>query len=584
MEITNEKERFAAVFGWQEDSFTVSTSHADWAAVAYQVKGPAGALTIFGSSPRMFSQSEDKQVVALLHGQIYDQAASDSGTALIKEYRKLGPDFIHSVNGSFALLIADQEQDQIWLFTDRVNSRKVFFSHLNGKVVLSSQISDQPLKAASLDKTAVGCYLANGSMLNNHTPYQEIRTLERASIHRIEAQKISSQRYWNYEFNQAYAHITEEKLQSDFGDVLVSVIRKRTGDDNLISLSSGYDSTVILGVMGSILKPQNVSTFSYYHGKIQTGSDEAIAAKMAAVYGYPHTMVPSFVGNLPMTLQLNAGMGQGISNYCDEVDAWIKLSEHYPPPRPPLFVGDECFGGIRAAEIPSEREVLKYASIYSFETKAWLKKFIGNDLYQQFCKQTSEEIQKRLANTPSFVDLRDKKDYLFLDHRINSRVMPWRENFAGSFFDVQNPFLDNEILDFMMAVPRDLRKGKRLFRNTAEWMFPDLFQLQRARSASVASYWPVELKLQQQQLEKYLFSSGKSRLDPLISPETIQKVIRYVIARIPADPNQNLHRTWIKGARKLLGEKNKGLFPTSNEAVQSLKRILLLRQFLIETN
>jgi hypothetical protein len=111
-----------------------------------------------------------------------------------------------------------------------------------------------------------------------------------------------------------------------------------------------------------------------------------------------------------------------------------------------------------------------------------------------------------------------------------------------------------------------------------------LFQLQRARSASVASYWPVELKLQQQQLEKYLFSSGKSRLDPLISPETIQKVIRYVIARIPADPNQNLHLTWIKGARKLLGKKNKGLFPTSNEAVQSLKRILLLRQFLIETN
>jgi asparagine synthase (glutamine-hydrolysing) len=583
METTNEKERFAVVFGGQEESFTVSGLHADWAATAYQVKGPAGALTIFGSSPRMFSQSEDKQVVALLYGQIYDQSASDSGTAIIKEYRKLGPDFIQSVNGSFALLIADQEQDQILFFTDRINSRKVFYSYLNGNLILSSQISDQPLNAASLDKTAIGCYLANGSMLHNRTPYQQIRTLERASIHRIEAQQMSAQRYWNYEFNQAYAHIPEEKLQSDFGDVLVSAIRKRVGHDNLISLSSGYDSTVILGVMGSILKPQNVSTFSYYHGKIQTGSDEAIAEKMAAVYGYPHTMVPSFAGNLSMTLQLNAVMGQGISNYCDEVDAWITLSEYYPPPRSPLFVGDECFGGIRAGEISSEREVLKYASIYSFETQAWLKRFICKDMYHQFCKETAEEIQKRLANTPAFVDLRDKKDYLFLDHRINSRVMPWRENFAGRFFDVQNPFLDNEILDFMLAVPRDLRKGKRLFRNTAERMFPNLFQLQRAHSASGASYWPVELKLQQQELEQYLSSSGISRLDPLISLDTIQKMIRFVIARIPAGPNPNLQSTWIKGARKLLGEKNKGLFPTSNEAMQSLKRILLLRQFLIET-
>jgi hypothetical protein len=77
------------------------------------------------------------------------------------------------------------------------------------------------------------------------------------------------------------------------------------------------------------------------------------------------------------------------------------------------------------------------------------------------------------------------------------------------------------------------------------------------------------LQLQQQELEKYVFSSGTSRLDPLISPETIQKMIRFVIARIPTDPNQNMHRTSLKHAQKLLGKKNKGFIPTSIEAAQA---------------
>jgi asparagine synthase (glutamine-hydrolysing) len=540
-----------------------------------------GTLTVSGSDANMVAESEDRKIFILLYGTLYNDSYRSIKNYLLEKYRKLGPDFIKYVNGSFALLIADQEQDRILVFTDRVNSRKVFFSNLNGNMLFSSQLSDQPLHLSSLDTTAAACYMANGSMLNNRTPYQEIRTLARASIYRIKPQKMIAQRYWNYEFTNAYANIPEDKLQLDFGDILVSAVKKRVQDQNLISLSSGYDSSVILGIMGSTLKLQNVQTFSYCHGKVQPDSDEAIAAKMAALYDYPHTMVPSYAGDLANTLTLNGMMGQGISNYCDEVDAWMKLSETFPNQRLPLFVGDQCFGGSKRAYINSDRDALKYASVYSFESQAWQKKFLGKALYHQFCFETSEEIRTLLNDVSSFTNFRDKKDYLFLDFRTNTRVMPWRENFAGRFFDVQNPFLDNEALDFIMAVPGELRRGKQLFRRTAVRMFPDLFEIQRAHQSSSANYWPEQLKVQHLDLER-LLSANPSRLDEVIPTEMIQKIIQTVIAGIPSSNNRNLHSTTIKITRKLLGEANKGLFPTSHEAVQSLKRILLLRQYLID--
>ncbi|HWA94462.1 MAG TPA: hypothetical protein VG844_07655 [Terracidiphilus sp.] len=42
---------------------------------------------------------------------------------------------------------------------------------------------------------------------------------------------------------------------------------------------------------------------------------------MASLVGYPHQILESYHGSILATIESNARLGQGLSNFCDEIDA-----------------------------------------------------------------------------------------------------------------------------------------------------------------------------------------------------------------------------------------------------------------------
>lgn len=530
--------------------------------------------------PAMVAESADGRILLLLYGEVYDGTGPDKKTYLLEQYRKLGPDFIRGVNGSFALLIVDEAEERLLAYTDRVNSKKVFYSRWRGVTRLSNALRLHPLEQFRPDETGLACYLSNGNLLNTRTLFEEVRTLERACLHRLVDGRLESRPYWLYTFHHSQENTPPDRLMRDLGDRIAQAVRVRVKADNFLSLSAGYDATTILGAMGSSLKLPGVRTFSYFHRPIRADSDEAIAAEMAAVYGYPHELVLGFDGSLAQVVARNAALGEGVCNFCDEVDAWTRYGEREGRTDAGLFVGEECFGGANPAPIVSDQDALKRAFVYPFRNLAWMKKHLGDARYRRWSEGVDAEIATLLKRAGHLSDYRDRRDFIFLDQRISQRMMPWREYYAGRYFSVENPFLDHAILDFMEGLPGELRRGKRFFKETVVKMYPELFRLPRARSSGYAGYWDAELPRQRAALAALLEEPGASRLDEFIPPEVTRSLLR----SLPVHPLTKRLQTGVDfslaALRKASGEAHRGRFATSGDVLQMIKRLLLLRQVL----
>ena len=80
-----------------------------------------------------------------------------------------------------------------------------------------------------------------------------------------------------------------EELQS----LLIQAVRRRLYDNPnvFLSLSAGYDSTGLLGILAYDLRVPDVRCFSYEHGAPSPNSDAGLSRQMAECAGYAHETI-----------------------------------------------------------------------------------------------------------------------------------------------------------------------------------------------------------------------------------------------------------------------------------------------------
>jgi len=221
------------------------------------------------SSSTQVATSHDDQITLLLHGEIYAGGIADPANYLLERYLDKGLEFAKDVNGSFAILLVDKRTDQIFLITDRLNYREVFSSKYKGSHWLSTALNYHlhPVDDPKLDPVGIAFYLTNRKIPNDRTFFAGIRALERARVHTLTEDGFQAKRYWSYDLNEARAGVDEKTLQADLSDLLIEGVRKRVADNPnvFLSLSAGYDSTSILGLLHKLQVP-DIECYSYANG------------------------------------------------------------------------------------------------------------------------------------------------------------------------------------------------------------------------------------------------------------------------------------------------------------------------------
>lgn len=396
------------------------------------------------------------------------------------ELRQTGTS-IDSEDCSF--VVVDKDSGECFAMTDRLNFSPILHGKIGGCRYLGSNLTLFPCDGLTLDVAGVASYIVNGNCLNNRTLFLEIAQLERASIHRFRESGHEHEIYWRYAPGRVPIHAPwhPATAAARLWDLLVeSVDRVTRGKKVLLSLTGGYDSGVLLGILGARLKHPDVTCMTYVHGPRQEGSDSAVAAKQAAMYRYDHIPLVSYAGDLLQMLDVNTVLGQGRRRPAYEIDALARLAERCAgAPDTVMLFGDECLG-MSSYRVKSADDILGAAVLKAPSLLDRFNGVLGPARTARLRAAIEEDYDVLRRKAREFAHPDDAKDFLYLDQRLAFGLLPLRTLFAGHWFPVAAPLMAPAVLDFMAAVPVAYRIDKRLFKQMARRFLPEQFRIPRS--------------------------------------------------------------------------------------------------------
>jgi asparagine synthase (glutamine-hydrolysing) len=389
-----------------------------------------------------------------------------------------------SVDGEdCSFVIVDKDTGECCAITDRLNFSPILHGRIDGHRYFGSSLTLFPRDGMTLDVAGIASYIVNGNCLNNRTLFREVSHLERASVNRFRDGLHEQEIYWHYAPGRVPVHAPWEPADAaaQLWELLVeSVDRMTRGKKVLLSLTGGYDSGVLLGILGARLKHPDVTCVTYTHGPRQERSDAAVAAKQAAIYRYKHIPLVSYAGDLLPMLDVNAVLGQGRRRPAYEIDALSHLAErHADRTDVVMLFGDECLG-MSSYRVDSADDILGAAVLKS---PALLDRFhgvLGAALIARLRTAIESDYDVLRQKARNFAHPDDAKDFLYLDQRLSFGLLPLRNLFAGHWFPVATPLMSPAVVDFMAAVPVAYRIDKRLFKQMARRFLPEQFRIPRS--------------------------------------------------------------------------------------------------------
>jgi hypothetical protein len=157
------------------------------------------------------------------------------------------------------------------------------------------------------------------------------------------------------------------------------------------------------------------------------------------------------------------------------------------------------------------------------------------------------DLELILSKRREIRDLYYLRDYLYLEQRL-SRLLSWRETFAGAHAQVRTPFTDVSILDVMRTVPTSLKLGKRLYKDLVAGLFPSMLPHRRARSAgwSAGQWFRGQLGSDRQALIQ-LLTECTNPLDAYLPPDVLQELSS------KCDPAPAQLRRWRHNTKRAVG-------------------------------
>jgi asparagine synthase (glutamine-hydrolysing) len=210
---------------------------------------------------------------------------SSESEVVINLYLEFGLEFVHKLNGMFAIAIYDSRNKSLHLIRDRMGKKPLWISELNdGTLLFASEV--RALMLARPDRTLrtemVAEVMQYGYINAPQSAFKEITQVPPASILTWHEGKTVTRKYWEADFDTKVQISYEEALEVTKKLIEESVSRRLISERPLGSfLSGGYDSTIVTAYMAKLMS-EKVQTYSIGFHSAQF--NEAHHAKQVANY------------------------------------------------------------------------------------------------------------------------------------------------------------------------------------------------------------------------------------------------------------------------------------------------------------
>ncbi|BAU47903.1 asparagine synthase [Sulfurifustis variabilis] len=175
---------------------------------------------------------------------------------IVHAYEEYGDDFVHRLNGQFAIALWDARSHRLLLARDRTGIRPLFYATWRGRLYFASEIKSLfrvPGFPRRLDVAGLGEIFTYWTTLEPATAFAGVRALPAGYRAVVCGGRLQAQRYWDWSFPEhpVRADRSEEEYAEELRHLLVDAVRLQLRADVPVGayLSGGLDSSIITGLI-----------------------------------------------------------------------------------------------------------------------------------------------------------------------------------------------------------------------------------------------------------------------------------------------------------------------------------------------
>ena len=415
----------------------------------------------------------------------YSFLSQTDSEVVLHAWAEWGQACVLKFNGMFAFAIWDSVQEDLFLVRDRYGIKPLYYAHTGSSIVFGSEqraINEHPAVKATLDKRALLEYFTFQNIFTDRTFVENIKILPAGTILSINAQtqKISKHQYWDYHFREPKGKIDPREYKEELDRLLRQAVSRQLLSDVEIGsyLSGGMDSGTITALAATELPYIKTFTCGFDLSSatgVELGYDERVKAEaMSALFKTEHYEIVLKSGDMERCLDTvvqaieEPRVGQSYPNYYV-----ARMASKFVKVVLSGAGGDELFGGYPwryyiGSDSKNFEEYVDsyYAYWHRLVSNSQLKQLfapIWNEVGDVWTRDIFRDVFSNHAN-----ELATPQDY------VNHSLYFEAKTFLHGLFVVEDklsmangletrvPFMDNDLVDFAMTCPVDL-KVKNLF-------------------------------------------------------------------------------------------------------------------------
>ena len=505
-------------------------------------------------------------------GHVYS-SRTDSET-ILHLYEERGLDFVHDIEGDYAIAIWDARHERLVLVRDRIGVKPLYFYHKDGRFIFASEIKailQHPAVTPDVDEESLYHYL---TFLTTPAP----RTLFR-DIHKIPAGRmlvvsrdgtVNIRQYWDALPPEQVEVRSEEEHKAEILRLLRESIRKRMMSDVPfgVFLSGGVDSSANVALMSEQMsRPVETFTVGFQDAEylneldsarriardFKTNHHEVIISENEMQKFLPDLVfhqdepiadpvcVPLYyVSKLARdsgTIVVQVGEGadeifSGYENYVRHLLIYEKFWQHAEKVprglrraasaviRPALEATGRKRAAIELIRRLGANEPLFWGGVAVYD-ETFKPRVLSQRMRERMKNRSSLEVVNSYLNYIEEVrpqsDFLSRMTYLELKLRLPELLLMRVDKITmATSVEARVPFLDHHLVEYALALPRELkvegRSGKHILKRSLEEILPRdlLYSRKRGFGAPVREWFRNGLG---GWFDSHLFNSTMRRRD-----------------------------------------------------------------------
>lgn len=225
--------------------------------------------------------SHNERFVVVFNGEIYNyreiakdlnispQTTSDT-EILLEAFVRKGPEFVHLLNGMFAIAIWDKQQQHLHLFRDRMGIKPLYYYQDEHRLVFASELKSicalpDVRKNLEIDPEALQHYFHSGYIPEPWSIWKQVRKFPKGymAVFKL-GEKLQPTPYWRLDEQINKQVLANESAATDkLEELLTDSVKMRMLSDVPLGtfLSGGIDSSLVTALAQS-LSDKPIYTFS----------------------------------------------------------------------------------------------------------------------------------------------------------------------------------------------------------------------------------------------------------------------------------------------------------------------------------